>query len=53
MPSKHGQYREHAEIPLAHDAATWDEEEIDSGWDDEKELLVGELARSASAFQGN
>jgi hypothetical protein len=34
------QQREPGEIPLAHDAATWDEETFESGWDDEQEQLV-------------
>lgn len=35
------------EFPLAHDAATWDEDTLDSGWDDEQAQLADEIARFA------
>lgn len=50
MPLKQAQHRKSEEILLAHDAATWDEDTFESGWDDEEEQLVRELARSADAY---
>lgn len=47
MPPKQTQRRVPEEIPLAHDAATWDEETFESGWDDEEARLAGEMARFA------
>ena len=47
MSPKQAQHREPEELPLAHDAATWDEDTFESDWDDEEEQLVRELARSA------
>ena len=35
------------EFPLAHDAATWDEDTFESDWDDDQAQLAGELARFA------
>jgi len=35
------------EFPLAHDAANWDEDTFQSGWDDDEALLADELARFA------
>jgi hypothetical protein len=46
MTPKQTQPRVPEEIPLAHDAATWDEE-TESGWDDEEAQLAGELAQFA------
>lgn len=50
MSPKQARHREPEEIPLAHDAATWDEDIFESDWDDEGEQLVCELARSADGF---
>ena len=47
MTPKQTQRRVPEEIPLAHDAATWDEETFESGWDDEEAQLAGELAKFA------
>ena len=52
MSPKQAQHREFEEFPLAHDAATWDEDTFESGWDDEEEQLVCELARSADGGVG-
>jgi len=47
LPKQQAPQRDPQEIPLRHDAATWDEDETESGWDDEKEGLIAELTRSA------
>jgi hypothetical protein len=47
MTPKQAQHREPEEFPLAHDAATWDEDASESGWDDEEAQLAGELAQFA------
>jgi hypothetical protein len=52
MPPKQAHHRKSEEILLTHDAATWDEDTSESGWDDEEEQLVGELARSADGCPG-
>ena len=52
MPPKQAPHREPKEIPLAHDAATWDEGTFESGWDDEEVQLVHELAQSAEGGVG-
>lgn len=52
MSPKQAQHREPEEIPLAHDAATWDEDTFESGWDDEEVQIVRELARSAGGGSG-
>ena len=41
------QSSESEEFPLAHDAATWDEDTRDTAWDDEEAQLAGEIARFA------
>lgn len=43
MAPKQGQHREAEEFPLAHDAATWDEDNTDSSWDDEEAQLADEF----------
>jgi hypothetical protein len=52
MASKKALRRESEDIPLAHDAATWDEETFGTGWDDEQEKLVLELSRSDADIPG-
>jgi hypothetical protein len=47
MPPKQTKRRVLEEIPLAHYAATWDEDTFESGWDDEEARLAGELAQFA------
>ncbi len=47
MPPKQAPQREPEEFPLAHDAATWDENTCESDWDDEQARLVRDLARAA------
>ncbi len=52
MLPKQAPQRDPQEISLLHDAATWDEEEAESSWDDEREGLIAELARSGEGFTG-
>jgi hypothetical protein len=47
MTPKQAQQIEPEEFPLAHDAATWDEDASESGWDDEEAQLAGALAQIA------
>ena len=47
MTPKQTQRRVPGEIPLAHDAATWDDDTSDSGWDIEEAQLADEMARRA------
>ena len=47
MTPKQAQQIEPEEFPLAHDAATWDEDASESGWDDEEAQLACELAQFA------
>lgn len=35
------------ELPLAHDAATWDEETFESEWDDDGAQIADDIARHA------
>ena len=46
MTPKPARHVEPEEFPLAHDAATWDEDTFESDWDDEARL-AGELAPGA------
>lgn len=46
MPTKKKRRHEPHEIPLAHDAAAWDEDTFASAWDDKEGQLILELARS-------
>ena len=42
---KQAQKRQPDEYPLAHDAATWDEDTFESGWDGDEAQLTDDIAR--------
>jgi hypothetical protein len=50
MVPKRATHRQQEEIPLAHDASTWDEDIFDSVWDGETDQVVDELTRSADGW---
>lgn len=39
--------REPEEFPLVHDAATWDDDTFESGWDGDEAQLADDIARLA------
>ena len=47
MTPKQAQRTEPEGFPLAHDAATWDEDTFESAWDDDQAQLADEMARFA------